>query len=95
MTPEQAARDITDGLDPVTLAVALSLLPGAHPLLTAARVGVEVAELRREYRCQMQEASHDVAGHPIWRGYSARRVSHAELMRRRALLGPMCPVGAA
>lgn len=45
----------------VWLGALLSLLPAAHPLVVAARLGVEVGDLRRVHRGVMVEASHDVA----------------------------------
>jgi hypothetical protein len=78
-----------DELDPTALAVMLSLLPVLHPLLVAARLGVEVAEARNARRRALRDASHDVAGHPAWRGYADRRVTYEELQRRRATVGPL------
>jgi hypothetical protein len=47
-----------DDVDPVALAEELSKLPPSHPLVSAARVGVEVSDARRA----AIETSHDVAG---------------------------------
>jgi hypothetical protein len=46
-----------DDVDPVELGEALSKLPPSHPLVSAARVGVEVSDARRA----AIESSHDVA----------------------------------
>lgn len=81
--------------DPVRLAAGLSLLDATDPLLIAARVGVEVGDLRRAHRRALVEASHDIAGAPVLRGYSTRHVPFEELQRRRAVPGPMARGGAA
>lgn len=77
-----------DDLDPVLLAVTLSLLPAGHPLLAAARAGLEVHELRRARRRALRDASHDIAS--AWpRDLGHRWVPHDEIARRRAEPGPL------
>ena len=70
-------------LDGVSLAVLLSVLPVDHELVAAARVGVVVADLRREQQAAMVAASHAVAGSMDWRRYVDERVTHDDLLRRR------------
>lgn len=79
------------GVDPVVLAVALSLLPVHHPLLVAVRLGVEVAALRHAHRVHMRDASHDVHGGDgrFWRSFATNHVPYVEIARRRAVAGPM------
>lgn len=81
----------TYDLDPVTLAVTLSLLAVNHPLVVAARLGVEVAEERRAYRLAQREAGHDIHGGDsrFWRAFAANHVPYVEMARRRAVPGPL------
>lgn len=84
-----AVMRVLSGLDPAVVATALSLLPPADPVLVAARVGVEVADLRLERRRAMREASQAISRALDWRQYANRRVPHNELQRRRGVeVGP-------
>lgn len=79
-------------LDPVSLAAALGKLPPTHALVTAARVGTEVADARAEYQAAVRDAGKDVAaaaerglrGWDNGRGWVNSRVPHDEVARRRA-----------
>lgn len=94
--PEQVTRGDATGagrpiptldVDPVVLAVALSLLHPNDALVVAARLGVEMNEARRERRRTMREVSHQVhGGRPhYWRDWATHRVPHVELERRRGV----------
>lgn len=50
-----------EGLDPVALGAALSVLPPTHPLVAAARAAVDLADMRDDQRRALWEASKDVA----------------------------------
>lgn len=78
-----------DDINPVQFAAWLSTLPEGHPMQVAARVAVEVAELRRDRRRALRDASLDVAGSMDWARYAAGRVPLEELQRRRAVPGPL------
>jgi hypothetical protein len=72
-----------DDISPVELGVMLSLLPAMHPILLAARLGIEIGDMRREHQQAMRDASPDIAaGWP--RDYAHRWISHEEIRRRRA-----------
>lgn len=92
-----AVAALVEQVDPVTLAVAVSVLPELHPLAVAARAGLDVAELSRDYRRAMRDASHAVAAGMLderrrWSGEYG--VPHAEIVRRRTLPGPLArPIG--
>ena len=71
-------------LDPVAFAAWLSQLPEDHPMLVAARAGVEVADLRRDRAGALREASHAIAGTLDWRRVADQHVTYDELQRRRS-----------
>lgn len=66
------------------LAVLLSQLPHTHPLVVAARAGLEVGDLRREHRREAVATSQAIADGRDWRGYASRWVPYEEIARRRA-----------
>lgn len=68
-------------IDAVSLAAALSLLSPDHPVVTAARTGIEVGELRDKRREAMRQAGKEIAAG--WRYSAMDAVKHDELARRR------------
>lgn len=81
----------TADLAPEQLAILLSLLPANDPLVVAARLGLEMGELRAQHRGHIREAGHDVHGgkRMAWRDLATNHVPFDELQRRRAVPGPM------
>lgn len=64
------------------LGVLLSLLPYTHPLLAAARLGLEAGDARRANRHAHVQDSQAIAA-MIPRGWATRRVPSADVQHRR------------
>ena len=64
------------------LGALISRLPYTHPIVVAARLGVEVGYLRRQHRADMVAAGHALASAQDWHR-AAAKPSFAELQRRR------------
>ncbi|WP_226351966.1 hypothetical protein [Pseudonocardia sp. ICBG601] len=69
-------------VDPAVLAAVLGRAQPTAPLLVAARIGVEVADLRHAHWTALRDASKQVSVTYTAAGL-ARQPSLAELMRRR------------
>ncbi|WP_226353031.1 hypothetical protein [Pseudonocardia sp. ICBG601] len=81
--PDRAeALDVIGHLDPAVLAAVLGRAQPTAPLLVAARVGVEVADLRHAHWVALRDASKQVSVAYTAAGL-AQQPSLAELMRRR------------
>ncbi|WP_226360913.1 hypothetical protein [Pseudonocardia sp. ICBG1142] len=69
-------------LDPAVLAAVLGRAQPTAPLLVAARVGVEIADLRHAHATALRDSSHAISI-----AYTAAGLAHqpswVELMRRR------------
>ncbi|WP_226351891.1 MULTISPECIES: hypothetical protein [unclassified Pseudonocardia] len=76
------ALEVIGHLDPAVLAAVLGRAQPTAPLLVAARVGVEVADLRHAHLTALRDASTQVSVAYTAAGL-ARQPSWAELMRRR------------
>ncbi len=76
------ALEVIGFVDPVVLAAVLGRAQPSAPLLVAARVGVEVADLRHAHWTALRDASKDISVAYAEAGL-ARRPSLAELLRRR------------
>ena len=79
-------------LDPVRMAAEISQLPPNHAHVAAARAAAEVSEMRHDHKVAVRDASKDVAGDPVWRGYSARHLPYEVIAARRAEPGPVARV---
>jgi hypothetical protein len=82
--PQLGSKEWLDAPEDLRIAAALWLA-----------IDATLFDRHQERRRVMAETSHDVAGHPFWRGYANRRVPYDELQRRRAVPGPMIRDGAA
>ncbi len=81
--PDRAdALEVISFVDPAVLAAVLGRAQPTAPLLVAARVGVEVADLRHARWVALRDASKQVSVAYTAAGL-ARQPSLAELMRRR------------
>ncbi|WP_226363365.1 hypothetical protein [Pseudonocardia sp. ICBG1142] len=81
--PDRAeALEVISFVDPAVLAAVLGRAQPSAPLLVAARVGVEVADLRHAHWTALRDASKQVSAAYRAAGL-ARQPSLAELMRRR------------
>ncbi|WP_075334902.1 hypothetical protein [Pseudonocardia sp. Ae717_Ps2] len=76
------ALEVIAFVDPTVLAAVLGRSQPTAPLLVAARVGVEVADLRHAHWIALREASKAMSAAYAEAGL-ARQPSLAELMRRR------------
>ncbi|MBN9754985.1 hypothetical protein Ae706Ps2_6559 [Pseudonocardia sp. Ae706_Ps2] len=76
------ALEVIAFVDPVVLASVLGRSQPTAPLLVAARVGVEVADLRHAHWIALRDASKAMSAAYAEAGL-ARQPSLAELMRRR------------
>jgi len=75
--------DEFESIDPVKFAAWVSQLPEDHPMQISCRVAAEVAELRRERRRGLREASHAVC--QAMRGLEVGP-SYEDMQRRRGLV---------
>lgn len=62
------AVKVLEGLDPVLVGMALSVMGAAHPTVVAARVGLEITDRRTALR----EWSEDISAESLWRGVATR-----------------------
>jgi hypothetical protein len=74
------------------MAAEISQLPPNHAHVAAARAAAEVSELRHDHKVAVRDAAKDVAGDPVWQGYSSRHLPHQVIAERRAEPGPMARV---
>ncbi|WP_226358685.1 hypothetical protein [Pseudonocardia sp. ICBG601] len=81
-TDRADALEVIGHLDPAVLAAVLGRAQPTAPLLVAARLGVEVADLRHAHATALRDASKQVSVAYTAAGL-ARQPSWAELMRRR------------
>lgn len=82
---DRTQRTTADCLEPVALAVLLSTLPTAHVLVNAARLGIEVGQLREAHWRAVRDAGKDVHGADtkLWRRVAGEHVTFDELRKRR------------
>ncbi|WP_226363376.1 hypothetical protein [Pseudonocardia sp. ICBG1142] len=81
-TDRADALEVISFLDPAVLAAVLGRAQPTSPLLVAARVGVEVADLRHAHATALRDASTAISAAYTAAGL-AHQPSHAELLRRR------------
>jgi hypothetical protein len=77
-----AATDAALDRAAALLGVLLSLLPVHHPLVLAARAGLEVGDGRRHHRAAVAEASRAISA-AVPKGWAHRWMPFGELQRRR------------
>lgn len=78
---EEQVQELVDSIDPVRLAAVLSVLPESHPLVVAARAGLEAGDRWRA----MRDAGKAISGSADWRRIADNHIPRDELARRRGL----------